>query len=348
MSTRRNMLILAAGTALVFAAPAAIAETQSSEAPDGVEPAGTAVDAPAVPTAGTAEPTTPPAPAAAPEPEPTTVPEAEPAPQPETAPTPEPAPQPEAGPAPDSAPPADAGPKADPAPQPGSGSKPASAPRRRTGPANESAPADSTDSAPRAAQQVPAEPAPAPGSAQGCVITSAGLVCPGDPDCVITSSGVTCASNCTITSAGLSCPSGGEVLPNAPVSGGPQRGPRRRPAPDVGVKPEREAQAEGDVSPTTIVPVEETTATDDALPFTGAPLLAWLVIGFALWAGGLLLRRKTSTRRTAVELSSDAEQLALPATPPARAGKPGSRWALVLQTLALLAIGMLMSRRTRR
>jgi hypothetical protein len=346
MSTRRNMLILAAGTALVFAAPAAIAETQSSEAPDGVEPAGTPVEAPAVPTADTAEPTTPPAPAAAPEPEPTTVPEAEPAPQPETAPTPEPAPQPEAGPAPGSAPPPDTGPKADSAPQPGSGSKPASAPRRRTSPATESAPADPT--APRAAQQPPAEPAPAPGSAQGCVITSAGLVCPGDPDCVITSSGVSCASNCTITSAGLSCPSGGEVLPNAPVSGGPQRAPGRRPAPDVGVKPEREEQAEGDISPTAVAPVEETETIGDALPFTGAPLLAFLVVGFALWAGGLLLRRGTSTARTAVELPSDDEPLALPAASPARAGEPGPRWALVLQALALLAIGMLMSRRARR
>jgi hypothetical protein len=346
MSIRRNMLILGAGTALVFAAPAAIAGTESGESPEGAEPVAS-VDAPAVTTADPTEGSiTPPAPVPVTEPEPEPAPVAEPTPPPETAPTPEPAPQPEPGPAPDQTGSPDGGPKRDSAQQQGTGRKPASAPPR-SGPAAEPGAADS---APTAAQQTPAEPAPAPGDTQGCVITSAGLVCPGDPDCVITSSGVSCASQCTITSAGLSCPGGGEVLPNQPVSGGPQRKPKPKPAPGVGVKPEREAQDEGETSPTTIAPAPVSVAepAGEELPFTGAPLLAFLVTGFALSAGGLLLRRRTATGRTEIEPSSDAEQLPAAAAPPADAPRPGSRWSLVLQTLALLALGMLMSRRTRR
>ena len=347
MSTRRNMLILAAGTALVFAAPAAIAETQSSEAPDGVEPAGTAVEAPAVPSADTAEPTTPPAPAAALEPEPTPVPEAEPAPQPETAPTPEPAPQPEAGPAPGSAPPPETGPKADSAPQPGSGSKPASAPRRRSKPGDR-VELLRTPRRPRAAQQAPAEPAPAPGSAQGCVITSAGLVCPGDPDCVITSSGVSCASNCTITSAGLSCPSGGEVLPNAPVSGGPQRAPEREPAPDVGVEARargagrRRSQPDGRRS-------RGGDGDDRRRAAVHAARRCWFPGGRVRVVGRWpVAAPRDLDRRTAVELLQRRRAARASGGPAGAQGEPGSRWALVLQALALLAIGMLMSRRARR
>jgi hypothetical protein len=110
------------------------------------------------------------------------------------------------------------------------------------------------------------------------------------------------------------------------------------------VKSERNAKTEGKVSPTTVAPVDET---GGLLPFTGAPVLTWLVLGFALWAGGLLLRRITSTARPAVELSTAAQPL--PVLPgPRRAPKPVSRWAIVLPSLALMACGMLLFNRRRR
>jgi hypothetical protein len=176
------------------------------------------------------------------------------------------------------------------------------------------------------------------------------VICPGDPDCVVTSSGVSCASKCTITSAGLSCPGGGEVKPNEPVSGGPQRKPKRKPNPDVGVKPEREAQPEAGGGPTTIAPAADAAeeSAGEALPFTGAPLLAFLVTGFALWAGGLLLRRRTATARAADEAPSDREPPAPPAAPSAAAAKPSLGRAVLLPALAMWAVSVLMSRWTRR
>jgi hypothetical protein len=170
------------------------------------------------------------------------------------------------------------------------------------------------------------------------------LICPGNPDCVITSSGVNCATGCIVTSAGLSCPRGGKVLPNQRISGVREQG-RTRETPPVKPKSEGDPKAEGKVSPTTVLRVAE--ARRDGLPFTGAPVLTWLVLGFALWAGGLLLRR-TSTARTAFEVSTEPSALAVPAAASAHTVRPPSRWAFVLRGLALLACGMLLLRRTRR
>ena len=80
-----------------------------------------------------------------------------------------------------------------------------------------------------------------------------------------------------------------------------------------------------------------------SLPFTGAPLLPWLVLACGLLVSGLLLRRLTST--------TGAVEPAPPAVPPGvlpRTRALPSRGAIVLQSLVLLALGMLMSRRTRR
>jgi hypothetical protein len=108
---------------------------------------------------------------------------------------------------------------------------------------------------------------------------------------------------------------------------------------------ERKPKAESNPSTTTVARVEQTGG--QALPFTGAPVVAWLVIGFALWAGGLLLRRRTSTAGTAAEFSTDVEPV-VPGPPPRVGGLP-SAWALVLGPLALLACGIiLLFRGTRR
>jgi hypothetical protein len=367
VSTRRFMVTLVAGTALVLAAPAAIAELPTAAPPDRPEPAAHGSTPPAAapgpkPHAGAPRPdpsaarpdpperpTTPPA--LTRRPHPTAAPKPELPPEPITAPGPETSPHPGAGPTPEPPPQPGAGPTPEPPPQLGAGPTPQPPPQPGTGPTPEPPPEDATAPTPEAAQGPPAGPSPPPGNGQaGCFLTSAALICPGNPDCVITSSGVNCASGCIVTSAGLSCPGGGEVLPAAPVSGG--RDETRRPTP-VGqvraerkAKAERKAEAERNVSPTTISRGEETTAQD--LPFTGSPMPAWLVLGFALLAGGLLLRRRISSPGTALDLSSDGKSLAvLPGRPP-RAGRLPSRRALVLPSLGLVACGMLLIRRMRR
>jgi hypothetical protein len=197
---------------------------------------------------------------------------------------------------------------------------------------------DTTAPTPERSPRAPASPSQTTGnSGAPCVLTSAGLICPGNPDCILTSTGVSCASGCVVTSAGISCPSGGEVAPGRPVSGPPKQTRRRSPASEV--KGERKAKTEGKVSPTAVARVEEP---GGLLPFTGAPVVAWMVIGFALWAGGLLLRRRPSTASTTVELSTTAKPLAVLPGPSRHAPKPPSLWAIVLPSLALVVSGVLL------
>ena len=312
-------MILVAG-ALALAAPTAIAESQLGAAPDGSEPAASGTSPPAA--APTSEPASDPTSGPIPEPTPQAGVDAMPAPPPEPggAVEPEQTPEPDAGAAPESG------------AEPGAGATP-DRPQE-----------DTTAATPEPTPQAPASPSQSTGnSGAPCVLTSAGLICPGNPDCILTSTGVSCASGCTVTSAGISCPSGGEVPPGRPVPGPPKQTRRRSPA--VEVKSERKAKAEDKVSPTTVAPVDET---GGLLPFTGAPVLIWLVLGFALWVGGLLLRRMTSTASPAVELSTAAQPLAVLPGPSRRAPKPLSRWAIVLPSLALMACGMLLFNRRRR
>ena len=320
MSTRRYIMILVAG-ALALAAPTAIAESQLGAAPDGSEPAASDTGSPAA--APTSEPASDPTSGPIPEPTPQAGGAVEPeqTPEPGGAVEPEQTPEPDAGAAPESG------------AEPGAGATP------------DRAQEDTTAATPEPTPQTPASPSQTTGnSGAPCVLTSAGLICPGNPDCILTSTGVSCASGCTVTSAGISCPSGGEVPPGRPVPGPPKQTRRRSPV--VEVKSERKAKTEGKVTPTTVVaPVEET---GGLLPFTGAPVLTWLVLGFALWAGGLLLRRMTSTASPAVELSTAAQPLAVLPGPSRRAPKPPSRWAIVVPSLALMAYGMLLFNRRRR
>jgi hypothetical protein len=175
MSTRRSKLTLIAVTALVLAAPAAIADSQPAAAPDDSQPTATGTTAP------TSQPTEQPTPDPKPEPSPrpTHGPKHRPTPQPTPVPTPEPAPQPT------------------PVPTPEPSSEPAAG----------------------------TTPTPTNGGVV-CFLTSVGLICPGDPACVITSTGVSCASNCILTSAGLSCPRG-KVLQNPRRCRGLKVRPRR-------------------------------------------------------------------------------------------------------------------------
>jgi hypothetical protein len=197
---------------------------------------------------------------------------------------------------------------------------------------------DTTAATPELSPQAPASPLQTTGNnGAPCVLTSAGLICPGNPDCILTSTGVSCASGCAVTSAGISCPSGGEVAPGRPVSGPPKQTRRRSPAAEV--KGERKSKTEGKVSPTTVARVEEP---GGLLPFTGAPVVGWMVIGFALWAGGLLLRRRTSTASTTVELSTAAKPLAVLPGPSRHAPRPPSLWGIVLPSLALVVCGVLL------
>jgi hypothetical protein len=379
MSTRKYMATLIASTALVLAAPAAIAESPPAAAPDRTEPAGPDTTAPtAAPTTNVAQrPTTPPTPTQQPTtpptpkpiPRPAAAPTPKHAPAPTNAPTPEPVPQPGTGPrperapedpptrTPESTPQPRTGPPREPPPQPGTGPTPEPPPQPSTGPKLEPPAEVLIPATPEAAQQAPADASPTPDNGQtDCFLTSAGLICQGSLNCIVTSSRVNCASGCAITSAGFSCPRGGDVLPNPRVSGGPKQSPTRRPTPAVDVNSERRAKAAREVSlrpalaarevsPTTVPRVEETGGHE--LPFTGAPLLKWLVSGFALCAGALLLRRRISTAGTAVELSTDIKPVAVLPDPPPRAGRVPSRWARVLSSLALLACGMLLFRRKR-
>jgi hypothetical protein len=228
-------------------------------------------------------------------------------------------------------------PKDEPPGQPGIGPKPEPPPE-----------------APAAPRQPPAGPTPQPGNGQApCFLSSAGLICPGDTDCVITTTGVTCASKCVLTSAGLACkrgevlpnPARGEVLPNPPVSGGP----KHRPTPRARVKSERETS----VSPRN-VDVQDTEAGEqrstDAqeLPFSGLPLLLSLGLGCTLLAGGMLLRRKRSTVVPAPELAGkEATRGALASVSPRTPNVP-SRSAMALQSLLLVACAMLLHRRRSR
>jgi hypothetical protein len=99
-------------------------------------------------------------------------------------------------------------------------------------------------------------------------------------------------------------------------------------------------------TPTAVPRVEATRGPE--LPFTGAPEPRWFVIGFALLAGGLVLRRRTaSTAGAAVELSTETGALAVRPPRPPRARRPPARRALVLPALALVACGMLLFRRMR-
>jgi hypothetical protein len=90
--------------------------------------------------------------------------------------------------------------------------------------------------------------------------------------------------------------------------------------------------------------VEETTAGE--LPFTGAPIVAGLVLGFAMLAGGALLRRWTATATPAVELVGGAARVATPPNPSPNGSRPSAARVLRLPLLlAFLACGMLLFRR---
>jgi hypothetical protein len=155
-----------------------------------------------------------------------------------------------------------------------------------------------------------------------------------------------------LTSAGLACERGevvpnpprGEVLSNPPASGGPKDSPR------VKVKSERESGA----SPKNVADVQNAEAggerSTDAqdLPFSGLPVLLSLGIGFALLAGGMLLRRARSTVAPAGELAAgEAPRAALVGVSP-RTPRGLSRGAMALQSLLLVACAMLLHRRRSR
>ena len=209
--------------------------------------------------------------------------------------------------------------------------------------------------------EAPPQPAPdaspEPGNGQlPCFLTSAGLICPGPPDCTVTSTGVTCASNCVLTSAGLTCPRGdvgpnpprGRVLPNPPVSG-----ERERSSPP---RAKVNAERESGIGPRNVADVRDTEAGEqrstDArdLPFSGFAILLPFGIGCAFLVGGMLLRRPRSAVAGGAELFGDvAPAAALPAqSPRTRTAKPPSRGAIMLQSVILLACGLLLRRRRRR
>ena len=120
-----------------------------------------------------------------------------------TAPTPEPTPRPTHG------------PKHRPTPQPTPVPTPEPTPQPTPVPTSE----------PISEPAAGATPTPANGGVV-CFLTSVGLICPGDPACVVTGTGVSCASNCILTSAGLSCPRG-KVLQNPRPCRGVKVRPRR-------------------------------------------------------------------------------------------------------------------------
>jgi hypothetical protein len=128
-----------------------------------------------------------------------------------TAPTPEPTEQPTPDPKPERTRRPTHGPKHRPTPQPAPVPTPEPAPQPTPVPTPE--------------PTTSATPPPANGGVV-CFLTSVGLICPGDPACVVTSTGVSCASNCILTSAGLSCPRG-KVLQNPRRCGGLKVRPRR-------------------------------------------------------------------------------------------------------------------------
>ena len=179
----------------------------------------------------------------------------------------------------------------------------------------------------------------------------------------MTTAGVTCGTNCVITSAGLTCPprggdvppQGGEVLPGGPVSGGSERTPTAR------VKPEREVK-EATVTGGQGVDDDTESADTASLPFTGATFLRWLMLAGGLVASGLLVRRLTWSRGSAVEPAGDATQVAaqpgrLPRTTTLLAGQPGRLprttkpsflRAIVLPWLSLVTVSALLRHRIRR
>ena len=84
-----------------------------------------------------------------------------------------------------------------------------------------------------------------------------------------------------------------------------------------------------------------------SLPFTGAPLLPWLLLACGLFVSGLLLRRLTSATG-AVEPAGEATPLPVqPGVLPSTRTLP-SRGAIVLQSLVLLVCGVLLRRGRRR
>jgi hypothetical protein len=123
-------------------------------------------------------------------------------------------------------------------------------------------------------------PPPAPGTTTpsqlppGCVITSAGLQCPQlPPGCVITSGGLQCPPT-----GGVQEETGGSTptptpTPTATPGGGVQQESGRSPAPVPVARP---------------LPIRR-------LAFTGHSDVAVALLGAALLAGGLALRRRSSS-----------------------------------------------------
>lgn len=354
MRTGRSIVALIIGTALVWVAPGATADSPPAAAPDRTKPVASGKAAPV------------PAPKSEP--------------QPGSGPTPQASAErgfgptrghsPERGspPAPGHSPEAGSGSTHGHSAEPGSGPPPKPSPQLGSGPPPKPSPqlpaVEAAEPSPRAPAVRAEEPIPSPtGVAQPsptngeavCTVTSAGLTCPpnctvtsagpiclGNPNCVVTSAGMSCDPNCTVTSVGLSCPQT-EVSPNPPVSGGPKR--TEPPTVRGESESESEHQAESEVGRPIVPRVEEATAGE--LPFTGAPIVAWLVLGFAMLAGGALLRRWTATATPAVELVGGAARIATPPNPGPNGSRPSAARVLLLPLLAFLACGMLLFRRTR-
>jgi hypothetical protein len=146
-----------------------------------------------------------------------------------------------------------------------------------------------TTTTPAATGTTPSSPS------SGCVVSSAGLVCVGNPSCAVTSAGVTCASKCVVTSAGLTCPHG-TPQPNPPVRPPlPHRVPKKHsPRPHHVPKKQHQPVHHGG-SPPVSVPVN--TVRLQHLPFTGLSVSLLLVLGWATLTAGLLLRCLTHARR---------------------------------------------------
>jgi hypothetical protein len=84
-----------------------------------------------------------------------------------------------------------------------------------------------------------------------------------------------------------------------------------------------------------------------SLPFTGAPLLLWLVVACGLFVSGLLLRRVTSATG-AVEPAGEATPLPVQPSRLPRTTKPSFLRAIVLPSLSLVAFSALLRYRIRR
>lgn len=351
MSTRRKVIGLMAGAALVLAPPATIAESQLPAGPDGGDPATSGTTVAAAPRSKPpSKPATAPTAAAASadmraDPghgtERQSTPEGQSTPGARGVAPPKPTPKARAHGAPPEG--KGTGSEREPGEDPATGPPPD--PAAAVGPG---APPErpGQDPASGTSEPTPQSPSGTPetngNGGTACSPTSAGLVCPGNPECVITSAGVNCASGCTVTSAGLLCPEGGEVEATPPVSGGPKKKPTAE------VRGERETDSGGERGVTTIAGATGTEETSsDALPFTGAPMIALLVFGFALWAGGVLLRRGTAPVPTVAKVPAPSEPLEA-VHRSTRSADPPLRGTPVLRILALLGLGMLLFRRARR